>query len=439
MEEFRKMSKKHRLAFVAVLVFLVSCLSYASARPLRQQRGNAVTDWNAIALQVLPVDPGLLRDSRAFAIMHAAIHDAVNGIDRRYQPYTADLSSPGASVDAAIAAAAHDVLVALSPSQQATIEIAYAAALIPIPEGPAKEAGIALGRESAQANLTRRASDGADHATEPAYTPTGEPGDYDFTPPFDRLPLGPAALFSGWGRVTPFGITLEEHQLPGPDSLTSENYARDFNFLKTFGSADSSSRTADQTELAFFWFEFSPIGWNRIANTILQVQNVNVWRAARIMALVNFALADGYIAGFDAKYHFHFWRPITAIQRAEEDDNPATTADKNWLPLLSTRTFFIPPVPDYPSTHTVLGAAAATVLIDNFGDHLSFVATSGTAPGVVRRFKSFTEAAKENGMSRAFGGIHFLRAVNDGYRQGQNIGRAVSRLLPSVHGHSTAN
>jgi hypothetical protein len=434
----RKMSKKHRLGSVAILIFLVSCLSYASNRPQHRQRGNAVTDWNAIALQVLPVDPGLLRDSRGFAIMHAAIHDAVNGIERRYQPYTADLSSPEASVDAAIAAAAHDVLVALSPSQQTIIEIAYAAALLPIPDGPAKEAGIALGRESAQVNLARRTGDGADQANEPAYTPTGEPGDYAFTPPFDRPPLGPAALFPGWGRVKPFGITLQEHQVPGPDSLTSDNYARDFNFLKTFGSADSSSRTADQTELAFFWFEFSPIGWNRIANSILQVQNVDVWRAARILALVNFALADGYIAGFEAKYRFRFWRPITAIRRADEDNNPATAADKDWLPLLATRNFFIPPVPDYPSTHTVLGAAAATILIDNFGDRVRFVATSSTAPGVVRRFKSFTEAAKENGMSRVFGGIHFLHAVNDGYRQGQSIGRAVSRLLPSVNGQSAS-
>jgi hypothetical protein len=381
------------LGFVAVLIFLVSCTSYAFGTPKHRQRGNAVTDWNIVALQVLPVDPGLLRDSRAFAIMHAAIHDALNGIDRRYQPYTADLSSPGASVDAAIATAARDVLVALSPSQQTNIEIAYAAALVPIPEGSAKEAGIALGRESAHANLARRANDGADHATEPTYTPTGGPGDYDFTPPFDRAPLGPAALFPGWGRVTPFGITLDEHQLPGPDSLTSEEYARDFNFLKTFGSAESSSRTADQTELAFFWFEFSPM-WIRLANTVLQGQNVDVWRTARIMALVTFALADGYIAGFDAKYHFRFWRPITAIRRADEDNNPATTADKNWLPLLATHNFFIPPVPEYPSVHAVLGAAVATVLIDNFGDHVPFVATSGTAPGVFRRFKSFTEAAK---------------------------------------------
>ena len=430
------MSKKHWLGFVAVLIFLVSCLSYASGRPKHRQRGNAVTDWNVIALQVLPVDPGLLRDSRAFAIMHAAIHDAVNGIDRRYQPYTADLSSPGASVDAAIAAAAHDVLVALSPSQSTTIEIAYAAALVPIGDGPAKDAGIALGRESARANLARRASDGADSANEPPSTPTGEPGDYDFTAPFDGPPLGPVALFSGWGRVTPFGIRLDEHQLPGLDTLTSQKYARDFNFVKNFGSADSSSRTADQTELALFWFEFSPM-WIRIATTILQAQNLDVWRTARILALVNFALADGYIAGFDAKYQFRFWRPITAIRRADEDNNPATTADKDWLPLLATRNFFIPPVPEYPSVHAVLGAAVATVLIDNFGDHVPFVATSGTAPGVVRRFKSFTQAAKENGMSRVFGGIHFLHAVNDGYRQGQSIGRAVSRLLPSVHGQST--
>ena len=204
-----------------------------------RQNGNSVTQWNAIAIQVLASDPGLVLDSRAYAIMHAAIHDAVNGVDRRYQPYTADLSSPGANVDAAVAAAAHDVLVVVSPSRQAPIEFAYAAALLAIPDGPAKDAGIKLGQQSAKANLARRADDGLATANEPPYVPTGQPGDYDFTPPFDAPPLGPAALLPGWGRVTPFAINLSEHQLPGPLSLTSAEYAKDFNFVKAIGRLNS--------------------------------------------------------------------------------------------------------------------------------------------------------------------------------------------------------
>lgn len=401
----------------------------------RSEAGNAVTRWNAVALQVLPVDPGLILDSRAFAIMHAAIHDAVNGVERRYQPYTADLSAANASVDAAIAAASRDVLTALSPSQQATVEIAYAAALLAIPDGPAKQAGIALGRKSAEANLARRIGDGADTATSPPYVPNGEPGDYDFTPPFDQPPLGPGALFPGWGKVTPFGIEVDAHPLPGPDALSSKQYARDFNLLKSIGRLDSASRTTAQTDIALFWFEFSPMGWNRIANTLIRQHRLDVWQAARVLALVNFALADGYIAGFEAKYRFRFWRPYTAIRKADQDGNDATSVDTTWLSLQAPA-FFIPPVPDYPSTHTVLGAAAAEVLIQTFGDRIRFSVISTTLPGAVRQYHSLSDAAHENGLSRVYGGIHFLRAVQDGCKQGKGIGRAVGVLLPRVNAMS---
>jgi membrane-associated phospholipid phosphatase len=364
--------------------------------------------------------------------MHAAIHDAVNGIERRYQPYTADLSSPGASVDAAVAAAAHEVLAVLSPSQQQTIEAEYTAALAAIPDGPAKEAGVALGRQSARANLDRRANDGLGAVGEPVYVPTGAPGDYDFTPPFDAPPNGPIALLPGWGRVTPFGISLEEHRVPGPDRLDSVQYARDFNLLKSIGQLDSPTRTPEQTDIAHFWFEFSPIGWNRIANIAVRQKGLDAWQSARVLALVNFALADGYIAGFAEKYRFRFWRPYTAIRRGGEDGNRFTDSDPAWLPLFSDATFFIPPVPDYPSTHTVLGAAAAEVLSRLVGSRVPFSTTSTTQPGVTRHFKSFKAAAIENGLSRVYGGIHFLHAVEDGYDQGKGIGRAVSRLLPAV-------
>jgi membrane-associated phospholipid phosphatase len=157
-----------------------------------------------------------------------------------------------------------------------------------------------------------------------------------------------------------------------------------------------------------------------------------VWDSARLLALVNFALADGYIAGFEAKYHFRFWRPYTAIRRGEDDGNRLTTGDPTWLPLFSDETYFIPPVPDYPSTHTVLGAAAAEVLTRLVGSHVAFDLTSTSLPGVTRHYEGFRQAALENGISRVYGGIHFLHAVHDGYAQGQGIGRSISRLLPAV-------
>jgi hypothetical protein len=226
-------------------------------------------------------------------------------------------------------------------------------------------------------------------------------------------------------------VEVLDHRLPGPLALSSREYARDFKLLKAIGRHDSSLRTAEQTDIAMFWFEFSPMGWNRIANSVLRQERADVWRSARIMALVNFALADGYIAGFGEKYRHRFWRPITAIRAADRDGNPATEADQNWMPLQAPA-FFIPPVPDYPSTHTVLGAAAAEVLIQNFGDRLRFDVVSTTLPGATRTFQSLSDAAHENGMSRVYGGIHFLHAVQEGCRQGKSVGRVVSRLLAPV-------
>jgi membrane-associated phospholipid phosphatase len=416
--------------FLLLMIFFCSGIAVAGGRD-RAPSGNAVTQWSGVAMEVLPVSPGLLADSRAFAILHAAIHDAVNGVERRYQPYTADLSSPGASVDAAIASAARTVLQALAPGQEVKVEIAYHAALLAIPDGAAKSAGITLGQQAAAANLERRLADGVDTATQPTYVSTSAPGDYDFTPPFDAPPLGPGALFPGWGRITPFAIDLADHKLKGPLALTSREYSRDFEYLKSIGKSDSRTRTAEQTDIAYFWFEFSPLGWNRVANSVVMLKRLDVWRSARIMALVNFALADGYIAGFDAKYQYRFWRPVTAIRKASDDGNPDTQPDANWLPLAAAA-FFTPPVPDYPSTHTVLGAAAAEVLIRNFGDHTPFSVISTTLPGAIRHFKRFSDAARENGMSRVYGGIHFLHSVREGYAQGQGIGRSVSKQLPAI-------
>jgi hypothetical protein len=406
--------------------------------------GNPVLHWTNIAAEVLPKQPGPILDGRAFAILQAAVHDAVNGVERRYQPYTADLSAPGASMEAAVATAARDVLIALSPDHRDRIEGAYTAALTAIPDGRAESSGVALGRRSAQANLDRRAGDGVPVGpfpprqgpiTEPVYTPNGRPGDYDFTPPFDRTPLGPVALLTGWGRLQPFAVDGKKHHLAGPDRLASERYAKDLNHLKSIGALDSTTRTAEQTAIARFWFECLDT-WYRIATSVLDQRRVDTWDSARILALMSFAIADTEIAVFEAKYRFRFWRPYTAIRRANEDGNRATDPDENWRPLLWTSPetipprFFIPPIPEYPSAAAALSASAAEVLIRNLGDEQSFMAISSTLPGVTRPFKRISQAARETGLSRVYGGIHFVHAVEDGVRLGQSVGRAVSRLLP---------
>jgi hypothetical protein len=199
--------------------------------------------------------------------------------------------------------------------------------------------------------------------------------------------------------------------------------------VKAIGNIASTTRTREQSEIAKFWYEDSPLGWNRIANTVVREQRLDAWEAARAFSLVNFAMADGFIAGFDAKYRFRFWRPITAIHGAAADGNPLTQPDANWRPFLTT-----PPVPDYPSTHTVLGTAAAEVLAELFGDDVRFSATSLTLPGVTRHFKGFSTAARENGLSRIYAGIHFPHAVHDGHRQGRSVGQAVAEALEPIEG-----
>lgn len=418
----------HSALRVAVLTSLMMTLVVAPraqepahSPTARSTSGNAVTLWNAIAGEAFTPTQGTnpMAQSRTFAILHAAIHDALNAIDRRFEPYTPGLAAaPQASPDAAVAAAAREVLLTLLPEQAARVEAAYGHVLGSLPDGTATAAGIAVGRAAARATLVHRQGDGFETAMQPAYVPRSGAGEYQFTEPFTF------AAQPRWGHVTPFIIDLDEHGVDGPQALSSKQYARDLAYIKDIGHIASTTRTPEQSEIAQFWYEDSPLGWNRIANMVIQQRGLDLWSAARAFALVHFAMADGFIAGFDAKYRFRFWRPITAIHAATTDGNPLTDADVTWQPFLTT-----PPVPDYPSTHTVLGWAAAEVLIALFGDRVDYSATSLTLPGVTRRYRGFSTAAEENGQSRLHAGIHFRHAVNDGRRQGRSIGRAVADAL----------
>jgi hypothetical protein len=417
-----------RIAAVGTIVMTLAALAYAQEARLpggaHRRDVNPVTYWNSIADAAFTPSEGTnpMAQSRTLAILHAAIHDAVNAIDQRFESYTPGLpDTPGASVDAAVAAAAREVLVTLLPEQTAIVEEAYEGTLAAIPDGWAKAAGIATGQAAARATMNRREGDGSGSATQPPYVPRPGPGEYQFTAPFNF------AAQPGWGGVRPFIIDLREHALEGPLPLASVQYARDLAHVRSIGDLNSATRTPEQSEIARFWYEDSPLGWNRIANTVVRQRRLDVWEAARTFALVNFAMADGFIAGFGAKYHFRFWRPVTAIHEAAADGNPLTNADSGWQPLLIT-----PPVPDYPSTHTVLGWAAAEVLIELLGDKVPFSATSLTLPGATRQFKKFSEAAEENGLSRLYAGIHFRYAVKEGRRQGRNVGRAVAEALAPV-------
>jgi hypothetical protein len=252
----------------------------------------------------------------------------------------------------------------------ASVEADYAAALSSIPNGSGKAKGVAAGQAAAAAVLAARAADGSDqNMVDTGYVEGTAPGEYRFTPPFNF------AFATGWGDVTPWVLRNSEQFRPGPpDPVTSNAYTADFNEVKRLGGDDittPSARTAEQTEIALFWEESSPLQWNRVARTVSTQKGIGLWRAARVFGLLNMALADGYVGTIDTKYHYNYWRPITAIQSAGTDGNPDTSADSTWAPLVTT-----PPIPDYDSGHSVEGGAGGQVLRRLFGNETSFRACS---------------------------------------------------------------
>jgi hypothetical protein len=411
----------------SVVVLLLSSPGRADADP--------VIEWNATALSAAfaggldSLEFGCvdaLHESRMMAMMHVAIHDALNAIDRRYQPYAFDGNAPDASPDAAVAAAARDVLVAtyarlpgeigLTPDAAiGLVEAAYATALASIPDGSAKSEGIRIGRAAAAAIVALRAHDNAELPfIVDTYVPGSNPGDFQFIPGF-----GPIVAAPDWGQVTPFVLrSSSQYQPKAPYAVNSKKYAADFNEVKSLGDVNSTTRTPDQTEIAMFWVEGSPQGWNRIARTVASAHGLDPWENARLFGLLNMASADAYIADFENKYLYEFWRPITAVRAGETDGNPDTTGDPNWMSLME-----IGPVPEYPSGHSGQGGAMSEVLARFFGDRVSFSTTSTMAPGATREFTRFSDAAVENGNSRIYVGFHFRHAVTEGIKLGTKVGK----------------
>jgi hypothetical protein len=441
------------LASLVATALVVPAAGSAHART--GEGPDAVLAWNAVATSATVAacfSPGAdgnpIAESRLFAMTQVAVHDALNGIRHRYQPYAARLSAwSKAAPDAAIAAAAHDVLVpglaelstflpaSCIDAGTAVVEEAYTAALAAIPDGRAKAAGIGVGRQAAAAIRELRAHDGSDTLLQDTGYPQGtEPGAYHFTPGT------PFAFAPGWADVTPFVLRDGAQYRPGPPyPVTSRRYAADVAEVQRLGGdgvTTPSDRTAEQTEIALFWVGSVPAQWNGIARTVTRQRNLDPWQAARLFGLVNLAVADGYIATFDTKYHYNFWRPVTAIRLADTDGNPATTADPNWTPLVTT-----PPVPEYDSGHSVTAAAAAAVLTGLLG-RVAFAACSGTVPDgsrcddahpVVRLYTSFGQASRENQLSRIYVGFHFRDAVDTGGIHGTKIGELTlsTSLRPS--------
>lgn len=391
-----------------------------------------VTDWSLAAYQIIKAGDGYgdpMAASRSLAMMHLAMHDAANAARPRYRRY-ADSNTATTKADAAVAAAtaAHDVMVALYPQAPAVAmaRIELDKTMLQAGVGADIAAGIQLGKVAAAAVLAKRANDGST-GNEP-YVEGTQPGQYRFTPPFNF------AAAPHWRRVTPFALTsASQFRTAAAPALTSEQYRRDLDEVKRVGGKASSQRSADETHYAAFWYEFSDIGWNRVARAASARIKQDLWERARTFALLNAAMADAYIAGWDSKFTHNVWRPVTAIHSAGQDGHPSTAPDASFDPLLTT-----PPVPDMPSTHSALGMAAATVLAQAFGRDqvpLSFASSSALPANPVRHFRSFSEAARENADSRVKAGLHFRFATQAGLELGRQIGQYTSRhLLQPRHG-----
>jgi hypothetical protein len=372
--------------------------------------------------------PATIHATRNLAILHTAIYDAVDSIDRTSKPYLVSIKSPRrANPDAAAAAAGYTVLANLYPSQQETLTAQLNSSLASVPNGYHKFEGVRVGEAVANALLALRADDGAANA-QPVFVPGSLPGDYQLTPPAFAQPA-----FTQWPTVRPFALRTASQFRPGPPpALTSKAYADAFKELQSLGAINSTTRTADQTQIAQFWNPPIWIAWNNIADTAALAHPHTLMQNARLFALLNVSFADSAIAFYDAKYTYHFWRPVTAIRAADNDGNAATVGDPNWTPLAPTAQD-----PSYPGAHAVISAAAANVLTSFFGgDHIGFSAQSSALPGIARSFPSFSAAANEASVSRIYAGQHFRTDEVAGQQLGGQVSDYVlhTLLLPTRPG-----
>jgi hypothetical protein len=355
------------------------------------------------------------------AMVSAAVFDAVNSITRQFEPYIKRVAvDRGASIDAAMSVAAHDVLVALFPPQTSTLDASRDSVLATIPAGWAKTQGMTAGREVAAAVLARRARD---HSAEPPrYVPGTGIGVWVPTPPAFGTALEP-----GWGRVAPFLLDSGAQFRPGaPPRTGGATYVRDYLEIARFGSADSTARTTVQTETARFWISTAPQLWNQVVRQLTTARQLDVSTSAYAYLLLNLAGADGMIAAWDAKFAYDQWRPVTAIHDLADDGSLTTVPDTAWTPLITT-----PPFPDYPAGHTTYGGAAEQVLSAVFGERPGHVSiTSLTAGGATHHYQSFHEIAAEVVNARVWGGVHWRSSSTAGRELGRMIGDVAMTRAP---------
>jgi hypothetical protein len=402
--------KRHLYVFAA----LAALFGLGNAAPAR---ADAVTDWNrhaTTAITVVARQPPPVA-ALSFAMVQGAVYDAVNAIDHTYRPYlAAPVANPWDSQGAAAATAAFRVLSTLFAAQAPGLRTLYEASLAQEPNGSAKDGGVAAGEQAAAAMLAARAHDG--RGGSPVIQVGSTPGAWRPTPPV--FLLDPASWLA---NVTPFFVSdVEALRSDGPNALSSKAYARDFAEVKEIGSASSTTRTADQTQAAFFWHD--TVGpWHSVFRSLAEREGLSTAASARLFAMVYLAAADGGIACWNDKYHWSFWRPVTAIREAAADGNPETEPDPGWTPLL-----FTPPFPEHPSGHSCASSAIVHTLQQFFGrDRVTFTGTAST--GSTRSYTSFSQALEEVIDARVWGGIHFREADVQGARIGKDVAKELRK------------
>jgi PAP2 superfamily len=381
-------------------------------------RADTVTQWNQNAATVLMgnLGQGPQLSVPHLAMVHGAVYDAVNTIEGGHEGYllTSRVGAPFDSKDAAAATAAYRVLRSIVPdAQKPLVDAQYAASLAGIPDGAAKTRGIAVGEAAGAAMIAARTADGRFGA--PGF-PLGTPGPGVWEPVLPAFVNDPNA----WLRnVTPFLIKRSsQFRSAGPDPLTSRRYARDFNEVKEYGRAgDASARSADQTSAARYWAENPPGTWSRILRTLSAQEGLSLDENARLYAMAYMTAADSLISVWDDKAYYGFWRPITAIRRADTDDNPRTEKEDGWLPLIAT-----PPYPEHPSGHTGLSGSMVATLQDFFGtDRIGWTDTNNG--GFTRSFTRLSDAIDDVVDARVWSGIHFRNADEQGARIARRVAK----------------
>lgn len=406
-ERTDKRIRKHRplAALVVAVALLPACLAQA----------DVITDWNLKAGEIVSQSGlGTPPANRVMAIIHTAVYEAVNAITNRYpasgwQPEAA----PGASIDAAVAAANRATLAKLVPLQQPAIDNVYQSALAAIAEGAAKSAGIAVGEKAAAAVLAWRADDGG--ATPESYRPLTTAGVYVPT----VIPAAPQ-----WPQRRPWLMTSAAQFRPGPPpAMTSQLWARDYDEIKALGGKNSARRSAEQTDIARFWEATLPPIYHGVVRSLAAIPGRDVPQNARLFMAVTQAMDDALIAVFDAKYHYHFWRPVTAIRNGDSDGNDATEREPAWSSFIEA-----PLHPEYPCAHCILAASVGTVLQAEIGAQPTptLTTTSSTAKGAARSWAQIEDFVQEVANARVYEGVHFRNSTEVGVTMGRKVGAAAA-------------